>query len=56
MDLTHEIPPQNIAAGRFSLMNAYPYFPGGTVHIAVVDPGVGSCRRGVAIQLDAGFS
>ena len=55
VDLTHQIPPQNIAAGRFSLMNAYPYFPGGTVHIAVVDPGVGSYRRGVAIQLDAGF-
>jgi S-adenosylmethionine hydrolase len=55
VDLTHQIPPQNIAAGRFSLMNAYPYFPGGTVHIAVVDPGVGSRRRGVAIQLDAGF-
>jgi hypothetical protein len=55
VDLTHQIPPQNIAAGRFSLMNAYPYFPGGTVHIAVVDPGVGSYRRGVAIQLNAGF-
>jgi hypothetical protein len=55
VDLTHQIPPQNIAAGRFSLMNAYSYFPGGTVHIAVVDPGVGSRRRGVAIQLDAGF-
>jgi S-adenosylmethionine hydrolase len=49
VDLTHQIPPQNIAAGRFSLMNAYPYFPGRTVHIAVVDPGVGSRRRGVAI-------
>ena len=55
VDLTHQIPPQNIAAARFSLMNAVPYFPKETVHIAVVDPGVGSRRRGVAIQLDAGF-
>lgn len=55
VDLTHQIPPQNIVAARFSLMNAYPYFPVGTVHIAVVDPGVGSQRRAVALQLDGGF-
>jgi S-adenosylmethionine hydrolase len=55
VDLTHQIPPQNIAAARFSLMNAYPYFPARTVHIAVVDPGVGSHRRGIALQLDSGF-
>ncbi len=55
VDLTHQIPPQNITAARFSLMNAYPYFPKGTVHVAVVDPGVGSHRRAIAIQLDSGF-
>lgn len=55
IDLTHQIPPQNLAAGRFCLMTAYPYFPVGTVHIAVVDPGVGSNRRCVAIQLDTGY-
>lgn len=55
VDLTHQIPPQNIAAARFNLINAYPYFPTGTVHIAVVDPGVGSHRRGIAVQLDEGF-
>lgn len=55
IDLTHQIPPQNITAGRFHLMNAYPYFPKGTVHIAVVDPGVGSQRRAIAIQLQEGF-
>ena len=54
IDLTHQIPPQNIAAARFSLMSAYAYFPQGTIHIAVVDPGVGSTRRGVAIQIAAG--
>ena len=55
VDLTHQILPQNIAAARFSLMNAYPYFPEGTVHVAVVDPGVGSHRKAIAIQLDSGF-
>ena len=55
IDLTHQIPPQNIAAARFCLMNAYPYFPSGTVHVAVVDPGVGSTRRAVAVELADGF-
>jgi hypothetical protein len=55
VDLTHEILPQNIAAAGFNLMNAYSYFPHGTVHVAVVDPGVGSQRRGVAIQIDIGY-
>ncbi|MBD1902035.1 SAM-dependent chlorinase/fluorinase [Trichocoleus sp. DQ-A3] len=55
VDLTHEIPPQNLTAARFCLMNAYPYFPKGTVHIAVVDPGVGSSRRAIAVKFAAGF-
>ena len=55
IDLTHQIPPQNIAAGRFCLMSAYPYFPRATVHIAVVDPGVGSSRRAIAVELATGF-
>lgn len=55
IDLTHQITPQNIAAAQFKLMSAFPYFPTGTVHIAVVDPGVGSQRRGVALQLNNGF-
>lgn len=55
IDLNHQIPPQNIAAARFSLMNAYPYFPQGTVHLAVVDPGVGSQRRAIALKLDQGY-
>lgn len=55
IDLTHEIPAQNIAAGRFCLLNAYSHFPPKTVHIAVVDPGVGSNRRGIAIELAGGF-
>lgn len=55
IDLTHLIPPQDVAAGRFALANAVPYFPTGTVHIAVVDPGVGSVRRGVAIAFEQGY-
>ncbi len=55
IDLTHQIPPQSIAAARFCLMNACPYFPMGTVHIAVVDPGVGSRRRAIAVEFAQGF-
>ncbi len=51
IDLTHQIPPQNLALARFALMSAYAYFPAGTVHIAVVDPGVGSTRRAIALAL-----
>lgn len=55
VDLTHQIPPQNVAAARFCLMNAYPYFPAQTVHVAVVDPGVGSKRRAIAVEFADGF-
>ena len=51
IDLTHQIPPQDIALARFTLMTAYPYFPAGTVHVAVVDPGVGSTRRSIAVAV-----
>ena len=55
IDLTHNIPPQDLLAARFALLNSYPYFPENTVYVAVVDPGVGSDRRGVAIQFAQGF-
>ncbi|MBD2021195.1 SAM-dependent chlorinase/fluorinase [Leptolyngbya sp. FACHB-36] len=51
IDLTHQIPPQNIAAARFALMTAHPYFPVGVVHVAIVDPGVGSDRRAIAVAI-----
>ncbi len=54
-DLTHALPPQDILAARFNLMMAYPHFPLGTVHLAVVDPGVGSARRAIALQCPSGF-
>lgn len=55
IDLTHEIPPQDIAAARFVLMSSVSYFPKGTIHVAVVDPGVGSSRRAVAVRFAGGI-
>ena len=52
VDISHEIPAHDVLAGALELAAAYRYFPAGTVFLAVVDPGVGSARRGVAI--DAG--
>lgn len=52
MDLTHMIEPQNVRQAAFSLMNAYAYFPKGTIFLVVVDPGVGTARR--PILVDAG--
>jgi S-adenosylmethionine hydrolase len=50
VDLTHEVPPQDIIAGSFLLSEATPYFPPGTIHLAVVDPGVGTPRRALAFR------
>lgn len=52
VDITHEIPPGDIRAGAFALMASYRFFPKGTVHVAVVDPGVGSERKAIAVQTD----
>lgn len=48
VDLTHDIAPQNIAAGEFLLSAHFKYFPRGTVHVAVIDPGVGTARKAIA--------
>ena len=50
MDISHAVPPQDIMAGALMLANAAPYFPPGTVHVAVIDPGVGSERRPIALR------
>jgi S-adenosyl-L-methionine hydrolase (adenosine-forming) len=50
IDLTHEIPPFDVAAGARTLLRALPYLGPGVV-LAVVDPGVGSARRGVALAV-----
>lgn len=49
VDITHEIPPQDIETAAFNLLSCYQNFPSGTIHVAVVDPGVGSDRRPLAI-------
>jgi S-adenosylmethionine hydrolase len=45
VDLSHEIPPQNVNAAAYVLWSAYSFFPSGTIFLAVVDPGVGTTRR-----------
>jgi len=52
VDITHDLPPHDIVGGALELAAAYRYFPADTVFLAVVDPGVGSTRRGIAA--DAG--
>ena len=50
VNLSHLIPPQDIKQAAFILMTAVPFFPEGTVHLVVVDPGVGSSRRPIAVE------
>jgi S-adenosylmethionine hydrolase len=55
IDITHEIAQFNIRMGAYVLASAAPYFPEGTIHVAVVDPGVGTRRRPIVIQTQNGF-
>lgn len=50
VDVTHEVDPQDVMESAFVLMSAQPFFPEGTVHLVVVDPGVGTDRRAVALR------
>ncbi|MCA1646998.1 MAG: SAM-dependent chlorinase/fluorinase [Chloroflexi bacterium] len=50
VDLTHAVPAQDVLAGAFLLWSAVEPFPAGSIHVAVVDPGVGSARRAVALR------
>ncbi|HEX5966454.1 MAG TPA: SAM-dependent chlorinase/fluorinase, partial [Pyrinomonadaceae bacterium] len=54
-DITHEIPPQDIEAAAFALLALYQTFPVGTIHVAVVDPGVGSERRPIVVSTGEQF-
>ncbi len=54
IDLTHEVAPQNVTQGAYLLRSAYRYFPPYTVFLGVVDPGVGTARRAIAIQTGRG--
>jgi S-adenosylmethionine hydrolase len=55
IDLSHTVPPQDIHSGAFTLGQAYSYFPPGTIHLAVVDPGVGTARKALAVSAGAHF-
>jgi S-adenosylmethionine hydrolase len=54
VDLSHEIAPQDVFGGALVLRQAAPFFPAGTVHLAVVDPGVGSAREPIVIETARG--
>jgi len=55
IDLTHNIPPQNIIAGSFALASAVDFFPNDTIHLVIVDPTVGSERQIIAIAIKKGY-
>ncbi len=55
VDMSHEVEPQNISAGAFILEAHFRYFPVGTVHLAVIDPGVGSERAALACYAGGHF-
>ncbi len=50
VDLTHDVPVHNIRSGSYLLHTATRYFPSGAIHVAVVDPGVGSARRPILVS------
>src|SRR6476619_1023950 len=50
IDITHEITPHDVVEGALQLSASCRYFPAGTIFLAIVDPGVGSPRRGIAAE------
>src|SRR5213593_1532664 len=50
VDITHDLPPHDVLGGALELAACYRYFPAGTIFLVVVDPGVGSTRRGIAAE------
>jgi len=55
VDVTHGIPPQDVLAGALVLRQSVPFFPAGTIHVAIVDPGVGTSRRPLCVETPGGF-
>ena len=55
IDLTHELRPGDIRGGAFALAASHRFFPKGTIHVVVVDPGVGSQRRAIAVRTPTGI-
>lgn len=54
-DITHDIPPQDVRQGAIALWRAVPFFPPGSIHIAVIDPGVGTQRRPIGARIGSQF-
>ncbi len=52
IDISHEVPPYSLIAGAYVIAQAAPYFPDGTVHMVVIDPGVGTSRRAIVLEAD----
>jgi hypothetical protein len=52
VDLCHEVRPHDVLGGSFVLQTAVPYFPPGTIHVVVVDPGVGGSRRAILAMIN----
>jgi hypothetical protein len=50
IDLTHDVQPRDIRGGAFAVAASHRFFPKGTIHVAVIDPGVGSRRKAIAVQ------
>jgi hypothetical protein len=55
VDICHSIEPQNIPQAAFLISTAYSYFPKGTIHVVIVDPEVGSCRRAIILKTREAF-
>jgi S-adenosylmethionine hydrolase len=55
VDIAHDVARHDIAAGAFALAQAAPLFPAGTVHVAVVDPGVGGPRKDLLVEAGGAF-
>ncbi len=55
IDITHDIPPQDIYAAAYVLSTSHAYFPKDTIHVVVVDPGVGTERRAILLETPRGF-
>ena len=55
VDITHAIPPQDVDGAAFLIDSSYRYFPSGTIHVMVVDPGVGSERKVIICQTETAY-
>src|SRR5450759_3383979 len=55
VDISHEVAPFEILDGAYTIAQAYPYFPKRTVHVVVVDPGVGTARRPILAEAAGQF-